>query len=55
MIWCWRFGRKDNSVVPNMFDVSDLIEYVSIFLKIGSDNVLVSKRCDDVNLVEFSC
>ena len=34
--------------------VSDLIEYEYIFLKIVSDNVLVSASCDNIFLVVFS-
>ena len=33
---------------PNILDVSDFIGYAYIFLKIGSDNVLISTGCDDM-------
>ena len=35
--------------------VSDFIEYVSIFLKIGTDDVLISAGGDDIYPVGFSC
>ena len=54
MIWCWRFCRKTN-FFPNLLDVYDLIEYASIILNIGSENVLIPEGCDDMNLVIFSC
>ena len=53
MIWCWRFCSNTNYFVPNFLDVSGLIEYGSNFLKIGSDNVIVSDSCDDVKFVAF--
>ena len=44
-----------NQFVTNFMYVSDLIEYASIFLNIGSENVLISAGCDDIYLVAFSC
>ena len=55
MIWCWRFCSKTNYFVPNGLDVSDLIEYASIILNIGSDNVLIFAGCDDMYPVAFYC
>ena len=55
MIWCWRFGRKGNYVVPNGFDVYDLIEYAYILLNIGSDCFLISAGFDDMYLFVVSC
>ena len=33
---------------PDDLDMSEFFEYASIFLKIGSDNILISAGCDDM-------
>ena len=55
MIWCWRFYRKTNYFVPNGLYVSDLIEYASILLIIGMDDVPIYAGGDDMYPVEFTC
>ena len=55
MIFCWRFCRYTNYLVHNGLYVSDLVEYASIFLKIGSDDVLISAIGYDMYPVEFTC
>ena len=55
MIWCWRVFRKADYFIPSGLYVSDLIEYASIFLNIGPDDVLISAGGDAMYPVEFSC
>ena len=43
------------SLFPIFLDVSNFIEYVSILLIIGYDNVLIYADCDEIYIVEFSC
>ena len=53
MIWCWIFCRNNNYFVPNLLYVSDLIEYICVFLRIFSDNILVSAGCNNGDPVAF--
>ena len=43
------------SLFPIFLDVYNFIEYVSILLIIGYDNVLIYADCDEIYIVEFSC
>ena len=54
MILRWRFCRKTNLFVPNGMYVSDLIEFASIFLKIGPADVLISAGGYDITHVALS-
>ena len=49
------FFSKTNYFVPNVLYVSDLIEYASILLKIGSDGVLIYVGSDDMCPAAFYC
>ena len=54
MFYCWRFCRNTNWFVTNGLYVSDFIEYASIFLKIGPDDVLILVGGDDMfDLLHF--
>ena len=46
---------KTNQFVPNGLYVSDLIEYASILLKIGPDDVLIYACGDEIYPIALSC
>ena len=53
IIWCWRLCRILISLFSYFLDISYLIEYISIFMNIVSENVIVSSVCNGINPVEF--